>query len=105
MVVVGWFFGAAVGYSLSALFPVNPPHGRIRVTAMQPHGMTDYLHRREIAVELGLAAFGWASVMVGSLALSTLVGISMPDETVGGLRQRADPVPVARRLLPRSPTA
>ena len=79
--LVGWFFGSGVGQSLSAVFPVNPSSGRVRVTAMQPHGMTDYLHSREIAVELGLAAFGWGSVMVGFASLGDFVGLSMADET------------------------
>jgi hypothetical protein len=123
MSVGGLFFGSAVGQSLSALFPVNPSSGRVRVTAMQPHGMTDYLHRREIVVEVGLATLGWSSVVVGIVTLDDVVDISMTDNTAAtlivagallavvattallGLRRRRDRVPVARRLLARSPAA
>ena len=68
--LAGWFFGSAVGQSLSAVFPVNPSSGRVRVTAMQPHGMADYLHSREIAVELGLALSAGAVSWSASRALA-----------------------------------
>lgn len=48
---------------------------------MQPHGMADYLHRREIAVEVGLAVLGWASVVAGTLALTDRVDIPVSDAT------------------------
>jgi hypothetical protein len=48
---------------------------------MQPHGMTDYRHRREILVECGLAAFGWGCLVVGTASLDDFVGMSMADET------------------------
>lgn len=81
LALAGLFVGSAVGQSLSALFPVNPPHGPVRVTAMQPHGMAEYLHRREIAVEIGLAVLGWASVVAGTLALTNRVDIPVSHET------------------------
>lgn len=81
LALAGFFVGVAIGQSLSALFPVNPPNGPVRVTAMQPHGMTDYLHRREIAVEVSLAVLGWASVVSGTLASTNRVDVPVSDAT------------------------
>lgn len=83
--MTGWFFGMAVGQSVSALFPVNPPRGPVRVSAMQPHGMTDYLHRREVVAEVGLAVLGWASVAVGTLVLTDLVDIPISGDNAAAL--------------------
>lgn len=79
--LAGLWFGMAVGQSLSALFPVDPPRGQLRVTAMQPHGMTDYLHRREIVVEIGLAVLGWTSLVVAALAFTHGVDVPITDDT------------------------
>jgi hypothetical protein len=57
--IVGFFVGAAVGQSSSAFFPVDHPGGRIRVTAMQRHGLVEYIQRREIALEVGVGLLGW----------------------------------------------
>ncbi|MBA2717433.1 MAG: hypothetical protein H0U51_10340 [Propionibacteriales bacterium] len=83
--MAGWWFGMAVGQSLSALLPVNPPRGPVRVSAMQPHGMTDYMHRREVVAEVGLAVLGWVSVAVGALVLANLVDIPMSGDNAAAL--------------------
>lgn len=43
------------------------------------------MHRREIVVELGLAALGWGSLVVGIMRLDDLVGTSMADDTAAVL--------------------
>lgn len=83
--VAGLWLGMAVGQSLSALFPVNPPDGAVRVTAMQPHGITDYMHRREIAAEMGLGVLGWTSLIAGTLMLTSLADIPVSDDTAAAL--------------------
>lgn len=52
---------------------------------MQPHGMTDYLHRREIVVEIGLAVLGWNSVIAGTLAASDVADIPIAQEAAPAL--------------------
>jgi hypothetical protein len=80
LAMIGYWFGAAIGQSLSALFPVESPHGRVLMTAMHPHGMTQYLRRREIGVESAIAALGWGSAIVGAVVLTDVVRIPI----VGG---------------------
>jgi hypothetical protein len=83
--VVGFFFGAAVGQSSSALFPADHPRGRIRVTAMQRHGLVEYIQRREIALEVGVGLLGWVSAAVGGLVLTGLASLPAVEETAPSL--------------------
>lgn len=71
--VVGLWFGWGVGSSASALFPVQRARGPVLVTRMQPHGMTEYLHRGEILIEVSLGVLGWLCAIVGALALTDAV--------------------------------
>ena len=47
------WLGAAVAQSLGALRWLRRPAPGVRVSALRPHGMTDYLNRRELTVEVG----------------------------------------------------
>jgi hypothetical protein len=70
---VGFWFGLGVGESVSALFPVQRTRGPVLVTAMQPHGITEYLHRGEILVEISLGVLGWVCAIVGALGLTNTI--------------------------------
>jgi hypothetical protein len=83
--VVGFFFGAAVGQSSSAFFPVDHPRGRIRVTAMQRHGLVEYIQPREIALEVGVGLLGWVSAAVGGLVLTGVASLPAVEETAPAL--------------------
>lgn len=72
---VGFFFGAGVGQSLSAFFPVEHPDGPILVTSMQPHGVTEYMRHRELGVEVAVGLLGWVGAAVGGLVLTGLVSL------------------------------
>lgn len=65
--VVAYFFGSAIGMAVSALCPVEPSHDRVRVSALQPHGLRDYLRGYELATQETCAVLGIASVAVGLL--------------------------------------
>jgi hypothetical protein len=79
--VVGFFFGTAVGQSSSAFFPVDHPRGRVRVTAMQRHGLVQCIQPREIALEVGVGVLGWVSAAVGGLVLIGVASLPAVEET------------------------
>jgi hypothetical protein len=79
--IVGFWFGFGVGASASALFPLRRPRGPILVTAMQPHGMTEYLHHREILVEVSLGVLGWVCAVAGALALLNIIDVAVIRHT------------------------
>ena len=47
-------FGMSLGMALSARRTAAPAPDRARVTTLQPHGLTDYLSRRDLAAEVTL---------------------------------------------------
>lgn len=66
--ITGGWLGAAVAQSLGALRWLRRPQPGVRVSTLQPHGMADYLNRRELTVEVGLAVVGWVSVTIAVIA-------------------------------------
>jgi len=79
-------FGMSLGMALSARRTAAPAPDRARVTTLQPHGLTDYLSRRDLAAEVTLGVIG---LCVAAVGLSLLVF----DHKL-----RPGMVPVARRL-------
>lgn len=67
--VAAYFLGSAIGMAVSALCPVEPSHDRVRVSALQPHGLRDYLRGYELATEATCAVLGFAAVVVGLIVL------------------------------------
>ncbi len=66
MIAVGaMFFGMQVGMAVSALRPVDPPSQTVRLSALQPHGLRDYLRRRDLMAESTFAVVGAAASIAG----------------------------------------
>lgn len=62
------FVGFLLGRAASGL-SLPEPTGTARVSSLQPHGLTDYLRRREIGVEIGFTVLGVAACLAGGTAL------------------------------------
>lgn len=85
---------------------------------MNPHRMSDSLHRCVIVVEVCVAALGWVSLGFGDFVLTSTVDGAISSDTastlmlVGALlsvvafttlrRKRPSLAPVAHRLSPKS---
>ena len=83
--MVGGVFGSAVGQALTARASLSAGRHGVRVSALQPHGMTDYLHVRQIGLEIGLALLGWLSVAVWVSRLAGVVNLPVDNSTAVGL--------------------
>jgi hypothetical protein len=63
LALAGMHLGSA--FSARASFDLEP--GKPRVTALQPHGLTEYLSMRELIAEVVLSAVGVLSLAVGAM--------------------------------------
>lgn len=104
----GWF-GMAVSQSLGALVWLRRAATGVRVSALMPHGLSEYLYPRQLAVEVGLAVVGWTSVVIGlgMLPASLGTGPGAPLVLAGALMGLTSTVAVVlqKRLLSAPLTA
>ncbi len=66
---VGGLLGMLLGQATSALYPIQRRREGFRVTTMQPRGMTDYLDRKQLGIEVGFALIGWTSALAWGVVL------------------------------------
>jgi len=62
---VGGGVGYSIGFPAGTLLCDAPALDRARVTTLQPHGLTDYLSRRDLAAEVTLGVIGLCVAAVG----------------------------------------
>ncbi len=85
-IVMAVILGTTIGQATGALKALRGNSGdRIRVSALQPHGLSDYLPWRVIATEVGLAVLGWSGCIAGVAALSELLDVTWSNPAAGTL--------------------
>ena len=70
MPVIGMWLGSQTAMALSVLSPVHRPTSPVRVSALSPHAVTDYLARPQILTEMALAGLGALSVAAAGVDMA-----------------------------------
>ena len=59
--------------------------GEVRLSALQPRGLTDYMHHLSVGIEVAVAILGWATLVIAIGAATDVIGMDWDGWTAAAV--------------------